>query len=398
MRDFVQAGAERFQYELIRSIDKETYKVEVYVPLRLNNADGLFPSEYYYPLVREHVNQITFVNELRFGRLLGFINQLKLAFGKKNPLQHVLDFAAVRLRGRFNADLKRFLGEFDVILCAEYDYGLLKDSVNDTDRVVTLVMSASAQTLPLSPFEDYDSDTMHHLVFDYGSDLTTHELKHFRVPQHNIKMPLVLDCSGFQYAYRSGIGDIYRIAVFTRISPLKPIDPFIYALHLLKVRSRLNVKLHIIGSFASSGISAIFKAHLDRNIKILGLEGTVVFEGHQLDMESFARKVGVDLVWQQSFDCIIGGYAGLELMLHGYPHSFYDFGCVANSEAITDPVIPCFDTLDDFVQHSEHLLRNRSELVALGKMQREHIMADRDVYRHLPTLYAEFDRLAAKPR
>lgn len=398
MRDFVQAGAQRFQYELIRAIDKDRYHVDVLVPIPLDRAEGMFPKEYYYPLVEQSVSRIHSMAEVGgvWHQIRHLIGRAKSRLSKRNPLQHLLDFLAVRFDARHQQRLRAFLDTYDVVNVTEYDFCFVKQAISDPDRVVTCVMTARSQTHPRSQFEDYDPYKVYTFVAGWDEVVQKNELSYFLNGYRLINVPLILDVSGFRPLDRAKKDDVLRIGLFTRISPLKPVEPFLFALHLM-VSKGLNVHLHHFGAVAQHGISAIMKDMLIKTIHILGLENHITFEGHAEDIAETCADKGIGLVWQQGFIRHLGGYAGIELMLAGVPHAFFDFETLDRSWPQGELPEPYFHEVNAFADFSERVLTDEDFAAELGDKQREHIQKDRDVYRHLPTLYAEFDRLAAKP-
>jgi glycosyltransferase involved in cell wall biosynthesis len=400
MRDFVQAGAQRFQYELIRAIDKERYHVDVLVPIPLDRAEGMFPREFYYPLMQQSVNQIHTMGDVggTWHRCLHLIGRAKTYISKRNPFQHLLDFMAVRVAAKHQKRLSCFLNGYDAVGVTEYDFCFVKDAISDLDKVMSYVMTARSQTLPRSQFEDYDRERVYTFVAGWDEVVQKNELSYFTKGHRLINVPLILDVSDYQHIeFHPSNEGVLRLGLFTRISPLKPVEPFLFALHLM-VSKGLNVHLHHFGAVADRGISAIMKDMLLKTIHILGLEDRITFEGHAENIVEACADKGIGLVWQQGFMRHVGGYAGIELMLAGVPHAFFDFETLDRSWPQGELPEPYFHDVVAFADFSERVLTNSTFATQLGQMQREHIMADRDVYRHLPTLYAEFDRLAAKPR
>lgn len=400
MRDFVQAGAQRFQFEFLRALDKNQYQIDVLVPIPLDRAEGMFPKEYYYPLVEQSVHKIYRMGDVggMWHRVLHLIGLTKARLSKTNPLQHLLDFMAVRIGSRHRSRLKRFLESYDAIIVTEYDFCFVKDAVSDMERVITCIMTARSQTHPLSQFEDYDCTKSYTFVAGWDDKVKENELSYFTNGYRFINVPLILNVSEYQAVeYTRNPDGVLRIGLFTRISPLKPVEPFLFALHLMICRG-IKVHLHHFGAVADRGISAIMKDMLLKTIHILGLENHITFEGHAEDIASACAKKGIGLVWQQGFIRHLGGYAGIELMLAGVPHAFFDFETLDRSWPQGELPEPYFHEVNAFADFSERVLTNTKFATELGLMQREHISKAFDVHRHLPTLYAEFDRLAAKPR
>jgi len=323
MRDFVQAGAQRYQYEVIRALDKEQFAVDILIPLELNRSGGMFPSEYYFPLVRKHVGKMIFMSEIgsHLSRLQKVVGYLLKKVNNSRWAYNYLKNLASRLDTKRNYHLSTFLNQYDVINVTDYDYHFIRNAVKNKNKIFTFVMTASVQTFPLSPFEDYDQNTSYNLIFDYDEALAKHELSHFQSQCNNIRIPLVLDTRKYLPVKTPSRSGVFRIGVFTRLSPLKPLEPFLYALHLL-VSKGLNVELHHFGAVSDQGSSRLTKIQMTQTIQLLGLTEHVFFNGHQEMIGQAAEKGGIHLVWQQSFNGVVGGYAALELMLMEFRMSF----------------------------------------------------------------------------
>ena len=279
---------------------------------------------------------------------------------------------------------------YDVINVTEYDYCFIKDCISDINKVLTLQMTASVQTHPRSQFDDYDKNGKHHILTAWTPEFAKNELSYFKHKQHLINVPYTLKTSDYQRVPLPTQSHVIKIGIFTRISPLKPIGPFIYALHLMRC-SGINVNLHIYGSFVGSGTSKIFKDDLDRTIRFLGLTNHVVFEGHQRSLKECLEKSELDLAWFQGMARQLGGYSALELMLMGLPHMFWDFDPMGPDENQGEHPIPYFWNLQKFVTYTSNLLMNRESLHQLATDQRKFIEIDRDTKSHMSKLEGYFD-------
>ncbi|MCF8256654.1 MAG: hypothetical protein K9J06_03825 [Flavobacteriales bacterium] len=396
MRDFVQAGAQRFQFEVIRAIDKERYDVDVLVPQRLDNGEGMFPKEYYFPLVKTHAKRIILMSEVgsHIFKPLSILRGWKGHFKETSPIQHLFDYVITRLENRHNWHLAAFLDQYDVINLTEYDFCFVKNCITDTDKVFTYIMTAKVQTHPLSQFKDYDPTTNYNFVVDWDKDYEQNELSYFTKGYRMIRFPLVLNCAEYDSLPEVHIDGTFHIGLFTRISPLKPLEPFIYALHLLRGRG-IDAKLHLFGAVANHGSSLLEMQRIQRNMRMLQLTDHVIFEGHQESMGKAAQEADIQLVWCQGFNGLLGGYAALELMLQSLPHVFYDiepYDLHRDQEAWP---MPCFFQLERFASYTAKMLNDTEQRRKLAAEQRQYIIDRRDVTRHMPTLYAEFDRIAA---
>jgi glycosyltransferase involved in cell wall biosynthesis len=399
MRDFVQAGAQRFQYEVIRALDKNRYDVDVLVPVALDNSGGMFPSEYYFPLVKKEVGRIYMMGDLSpvIATLVGALNRWKSHFKRTSLVQHLFDFILVRLNRELNMNLSSFLKRYDAVNLPEYDFCLIKHTGIETDRILTHVMTAKVQTYPDSQFKDYNPNARYTFLVDWDADYERNELSYFRNGYRIVRIPLVLRCSEYSPLPTAQFDGAIHIGIFTRLSPLKPLEPFIYALHLLRGRGH-NVVLHIFGAVGKNGVSQLEYQRLKRNAHILQLKDNVVFEGHQEDMTRAAREKGLHVIWFQGFNGQLGGYAALEMMLTTVPHVFYDmepYDLTREQELWPQP---CFFDLERFVMFNERLIQDDAMRYNLGHAQRRFVLDHRDAEQYMPLLHAEFDRLAAKPR
>ena len=101
-----------------------------------------------------------------------------------------------------------------------------------------------------------------------------------------------------------------RLAYFARLSPERPIEFIFFALHVLRKR-KPDVVLHIFGRGQLS-------FEQGRMVKILGLEESIVFEGHASSIPDAIREKEISAVWL-TCDGNTLGYASIEMMAYRVP-------------------------------------------------------------------------------
>ena len=101
MRDFEQAGAQRFQYELIRAIDAQKYVVDVLAIQNLeDDVDGFKVDNHYYPLIKKHSENVYFLSDVGgvYFSAIERLKNLKKKLNKTYAFQHILDFWVNKLQ------------------------------------------------------------------------------------------------------------------------------------------------------------------------------------------------------------------------------------------------------------------------------------------------------------
>ncbi len=366
MRDFVQAGAQRFQYELIKALDKNKYHIDVLGLLPLGSArESGFTKEYYFQPIKDLVNDIILLPQIQQSEnkaLRLVTNRIAKNFRKLKSVDALLSPFENNIKGKAEAKLLDILNQYDYVNCAEYDYVFLKNLDFDIHKLLIMVFTSRTQTYPGCPYVDYDYNKKYNFVATWFPNNDAFEFENFKNGYNVCRLKLMIDTSNFKLVPYPKNSKKLKIGIFTRIDyRLKPLDPFFYAFHILRNRG-LDIDLHIYGAGDSSG----FK----KQLKTLLIQDNVHFEGHQEDLQDCLDKNGLHLVWFQGVNYEPGGYAAYEVMGRAVPNMFWDFNPRDFSKPQGADPYPMFWDIEKFVVYAQHLLYNLDEAEALGVAQR----------------------------
>ena len=153
---------------------------------------------------------------------------------------------------------------------------------------------------------------------------------------------------------------IVHIAIFTRLSPEKPIADLLNVFKRIK-RAR-PVVLHLFGEGDISQYDQATQA-------LLNQEG-ILFEGQSDSLIDSCLEKPIDLVLAPCFG-VTGGYADIELRGAGIPVLFWNYGAISDQELfrISNGAILAFHEIDVFAGRILQLLNTSGALKALSKLQ-----------------------------
>jgi glycosyltransferase involved in cell wall biosynthesis len=382
MRDFVQAGAQRYQFELIKALDKDKYEIDVLALLPLgSNEESGFVKEYYFPLIQKLVKNIIFLPQiLKKERqiLRGSQNRFTEVFRKSKGINTLFSAIEQPIKTRINKKITALLDQYDFINCTEYDYTLIKDAQIDVNKLLIHVMTGKMQTFPQCQFKDFNYNQTYNFAALWRVESDNFEFSNFQKQQNILRLRLLFDTSSFTLIPYPHSSQKFKIGLFTRIDyRLKPLDPFFYALHLLRNRG-LDVTLHIYGAGDSSGFQ--------RTINTLSLQEAVIFEGHQEDLRLCLETAKLNTAWFQAMNYEPAGYAAYEIMARGVPNIFWDFQPLSKNAPQGTVPYPMFWDIEKMVDYTQNVLNNGEIAKTLGIAQRNHLIEHVDVKRFLPVL------------
>lgn len=387
MRDFVQAGAQRYQFELIKALDKEKYTIDVLALLPLgSNEESGFVKEYYLPIIKELSSNIVFLPQiLKKERqiLRGTNNRFTQVFRKNKVVNSLFSIIEKPIEARINKKLTAILAHYDFINCTEYDFIFIKYAQFDVNKLLIHVMTGKMQTFPQCQFKDFNYNQTYNFAALWRVESDDFEFSNFQKQQNILRLRLFLDTSSFALIPYPHTSQKFKIGLFTRIDyRLKPLDPFFYALHLLRNRG-LDVTLHIFGAGDSSGFQ--------RTINTLSLQEAVVFEGHQEDLRLCLETAQLHTAWFQAMNYEPAGYAAYEIMARGVPNIFWDFQPLSKHYPQGAAPYPMFWEIEKMVNYTQNVLNNVESAKNLGITQRNHLIEHVDVKQFLPVLDQFFD-------
>jgi glycosyltransferase involved in cell wall biosynthesis len=373
--NYVQAGAQRYQYEVIKALNKEKYEIDIYTPYPLGTLKHKgFEKEYYYPLLKNIVREIIFpANLSSLKKIFQFISRILYRI----HIKYGLNF--IRL-----ISIPSFFDTYDIINITDYNYKEIKAEVKVSKELFIHVMTAKMQTFPNSPYSGFDFNSTYNFVVDWAANTAAFEFSEFKNGYNITRLPLVLDTSLITPIAYQPDNKPYKIGIFTRVDYKKPLDPFFMALHLL-IHRGINVHLHLFGA----GDPSVF----NRLIKMFSLENVFFFEGHQEDLGECLQKYNLNLAWFQANNYTPGGYAAYETMLKTLPNVFWDFQPLEKERTQGTTPYPFFWEVEKLVDYTAFLLEHAHIAQELGELQRKYVIEHHEVKTFIHRLEYAFDNL-----
>lgn len=342
--EFYQAGTQRFTYELDRALNKELFSVEILCLLPLNASDRF--KDYYYQKHIELGSKIHFLND---------INQLTSP-SLKQKLQH-------RLVNKPYPDerflIKSFFNQFDCIsIMGEYNFKEIYKYISPENKYKLLIHIQNSKYQIKSTYEAFPKNEEFHFVSGFHEDQINYELSEFSNFKHTYyNLNLRFDNEFVKTSYQSSIKP--KIGIFTRLTPAKPLDPFIYSFQLVNEQIPA-AEFHIFGSGDPK------KEGIDRYVQQLKLEQAIHFRGHQENILKTAVEEEFDLVWLHGYHGLPGGWVGFDISTAKIPQLFWDFG---NNNGKYYSFFPMFNSVSELAKRSISLLSNPTEAKMLADEQ-----------------------------
>jgi glycosyltransferase involved in cell wall biosynthesis len=387
--DFYQAGAQRFVYEVHSALNRKKFDVHI-LSFRDLNASKQY-SDFYYSKHEKIGTKIYFVNQLIGGPTI--FNRALSALFRSTIVQKVLSGKRKKrvafLLNNFRKKrriLSAFINHYDVVgWMGEYTFSFLCSYLADSiyNRSIIFLMNAKFQGFEV--YHNYPKEKHYIFVSGYDDeDQLKHELSEFSDYRH-VLFPLYLEINTKikKWVFNN---DKKKIGIFTRLDHMKPLDPFLYAFHML-LDKMPNLELHIFGS-GDPLLSGVKKY-----TQHLGIEKSIFFRGHVPDIAKSAIDEQLNLVWYQGYKNRPAGYAGFDICLTGIPQLFWEFTYSFN-EIRSSETYPVFKNLNQFVEKSFEILTNEKSANTLSERQFSDVVENRDMVKHVHILENLFDEMA----
>jgi glycosyltransferase involved in cell wall biosynthesis len=355
-----QAGSERALYEMARGLDRQEFSIDILTSART------VPDYYATRLRAEGFSVLPFAPwPTEPGSLVP---------ESWKSLRH--RWFRRRAGEQFRSHLKQYDGL--AVFLAE-NYRAVQEWLRPSDRVALFHMSHGTQ-YEASPLSELRPEGLCRLVLmDEGQRPDIEGTAWESTPVE--MLPLLIEPPDDEVSYRAPPGPPWRVGYFSRLSPQKPLEPFLFALQIL--RQTLDVRLHVYGSGDRAGY--------DHMLGYLGLRQAVVFEGHRERLETVLDD-GIAIGWLPSVGDFVG-YAAIELALRGLPIQFWRMGSV---KPPAGTIVAPAATVDGLARDTERLLRaGQRGLRERGRALREHLGSGHLLENIRPQLHSVFRRLFA---
>lgn len=350
--EFWQAGTQRFTFEVDQALDKARFETTILSFRSLNTIPER--PDYYYQKHLDLATQIYFLDE--------FSQSKKTRVFRKNA----------------NRDsLHTFLDTFDVIsFMGEYSFHKISARLSHRHLMRSVIHIMNSKHQNPSVYKLYDIAQPYHFCSGFLEDEVKDELSVFEDYMHTY-FPLCIHVSNSSPLWSFPESETKKIGVFTRITKTKPLDPFLFAFHLLQNQVP-NIELHLFGQ-PDAEIERVNQA-----IHFLGISNKVCLHGHVPNMKQTALEEELSLVWFHSYYGVPGGFAGFDITSLGIPQLFWNF--THSKKDKFDPCFPVFSDLTDFVDRSKELLINKEKATVFSDMQFNRLIETRNSKDHISKL------------
>lgn len=372
VKDFYQAGAQRFMYEVDAVIDRSKYDITI---LCLHNKSKIDSKWHPYYLDKHKAlgSNILFIDPFLITN--SYIKRIK---SKANKI-----FFDKKYHDNIDdKSFNNFLEDFDIInWIGEYSF-FHQLSKNNLKKSLIHIMSHKFQDPYL--YKKYDFDYNYNFVSGFNENECSIEFSEFKNIKH-FYFPLIMKMPFEQKPWKYINSDVKKIGIFTRLNRYKPLDPFFYSFQLL-LDKLPNCELHVFGNGDPE------KEGMTRYLKNLGITDKVFFRGHQADIVETVLKENINLSWFQGHNNTKpAGYAGFDLCTTGTPLVCWDF-----IEQPVDPfneVYPHYKNLTQFVAKSHEILISEESAEKLSNLQFTDISEKRDSLKYIHYLDNIFEQL-----
>ena len=380
--DFYQAGGQRYVYEICKALNKDKYQVDL-LKVAEDGYDNSWEKEFYYQPTLDMGCNIYSLGELLKNNTLKkkpFVSKLKRYVNRKIK---GISLGTNEDAGSHIVTISNFLEGYDFINFSGLNVYRTLCLGNDIEPVKGIIHILTAQFQDdRSLFEGYTKTFNYHFV----SSIAEKNLKEELVGINKYRFtdfPLSFETIPFEVNESTGDEKPLRIAIFTRLSAMKPLDPFFYALKLL-LEKGMKVELLVYGSGDPAALGII------RQLNYLYILDAVRFMGHTEDIPATLKQAGIDLIWFQSNNQLPAGYAALEIAMSAIPQVFWDFMSNGIDETLA-AIYPCFTRISDFTEYTEKLLLAPEIRKQLGIKQRDFILEKHSVQNNIQLLEKLYD-------
>jgi len=372
--EFYQAGTERYTYEIDRAIDKGRFNVEILCLLPLNNSSRF--TDHYYQKHLDLGTKIHFMHDVDVLEQPTLLQRVKRRLtGGELPFEHQA--------------LRDFFEPFDCIsILGEYNFVAATRWMTAEQRSRCFIHPQNSVHQKADNYAGFPKNEHYHFVALFEETEVKWELSEFSSYDYTyFGLNLRIDNTHVKQEYRHASKP--RIGIFTRLTPGKPLDPFIYAFQCI-LETLPEAELHIYGSGDPKGEGMM------RYVEQLKLEKHVHFRGHQPEMLRTAVEENLDLVWLMGYHGLPGGWAGYDMCTAKVPQLFWNFGDSAHPKRHV--CFPMFNNILQLAQHSVELLTNPEAAKQLADAQFDYVKSNLDIDRSIAVLENVYSQMALKNR
>lgn len=366
--EFYQSGANRYAYEIDKSINKERFQVDIlcFHPLQSNENWA----DHYYEKHLQLGTNIYFMEDINVVTIPSWKDRLQKKFLNR-PLP------------KERQKLHDFLDHYSVIFVhGEYNYPSLAKYMTQEQKSRTYISLHNSIYQNRDNYIHFNKKEFYHFISCFDENQVQNELKEFDSFSHTF-FPLSIQIENPYVKTEYPLTKAPKIGIFTRLSYTKPLDPFIYAFQLILDKYPM-AEFHIYGTGDPE------KEGVNKYIRNLGLTKHVFFRGHQENLSQTAVKDNLTLIWLHGYYGVPGGFAGFDICTTKIPQIFWDFSAQYQMEK--DHRFPMTNNLKEFVDLTLHTIEHPEDAKKLAELQYQYVLDERNILRYISTLEKLFEK------
>ncbi|MEO9145231.1 MAG: glycosyltransferase family 4 protein [Ginsengibacter sp.] len=375
--DFYQAGGQRYVYEICKALDKEKFEIDFLKAASIGH-DKNWQNEYYYRPTLDLGCHVFLLGDIIKEKKLPERGISKMLVKTKRVINKFSSPREQQPSIKKKEQIETFFSGYDHINFSGlnvYKTVCLGYSINPKNSFIHILTARFQDKKNI--YEGLDKENSYHFISSFPNETLASELEGFTNYTHTY-YPLAFETAPYDIKRKEKSNQPSIIAVFTRLSSMKPLDPYFYALKLLLERGA-NVELRVYGAGDPEEIGLL------RQLNYLYIADKVTFPGHVESIPELLKTAGIDLLWFQSNNQFPAGYAALEIAMSGLPQIFWDFADIGLKNPISE-IFPSFTSLTSFVEYSEKLLKSTGLRKKLGLQQREYVQQNNSSRSHIHIL------------
>jgi glycosyltransferase involved in cell wall biosynthesis len=367
----MQAGSERWVYEICRSIDKDRFEVGLLTARPPGNAeDDLFWTTYPKKLRDLDIPIFPFIS----------VDERSTAERLWDKGQRVIRGLFGKDAGYVNPRIVDLFRQYDAICVIDfYNYIFVRNELHTIcPKSFFVVLHCHLVQFDTPIYDSFDRNKTYDFTYFCPKQIEeVAEGGHDKARNRFFYSPLVMDLSSTPNLYNPPQDEVL-FAIFTRVAPTKPIDAFIESFYEIKMNCHRQVKLLIYGEV----VDQLYFEKLWNKMSGFGLgENDIVFKGHAPNMAAAIAQDRVNIYWGLSINTSVG-YASIEVGAMGIPSIYWNLDTNTGSDYVseaTSGTLISHNVIGDFVKTNLALISDDETLAALSLRQRAYFLRESDI-------------------
>lgn len=341
--EFWQGGAQRHAYEIYKAVNKEIFDITILSLRDLGSSTEW--KDYYYKHYVHQGTPVYFYNQVNQKQRYSILDRLK---------RKLFNFKLLPENWPFMS----FLNQFEkLVFIGEYTFPTIERFINNELKLRSFICVVNSIFQVPENYDRYDKSRNYTFISGFKS--LNEEFRGFSNFKHYY-FPLSISFKDENRMWVQKTKKQKTIGIYTRLTKNKPLDVFLFALHLMRLEG-LDVILNIYGNGNPAELGIL------NNIEALSLTDYVIFKGHQENLIDSALNEELDIIWAHSYYGFPGGFASMDLSSIGIPQVFWNF--TPNCENQEYNEFKTFKDINIFVEYNKQLLNDSSFAQTIGENQ-----------------------------